>query len=303
MKADVLILDGRHLLWRTVDAFGMLSAELGDEEVATGGIYGFLSVAIRIHQRYGGRVIVAWEGKNNFRYKLYPEYKEKSEPDEERLGFIREMIDQEMRLKSILRAIGIDQYKGIRCEADDVIGRLAHRYADDYQHVVIYTGDSDLRQLVSSSVTVVAPGRRGNDTVFRSETVFEKHGVWPCHLADLKALAGDGSDNIPGIRGVGPVTAAKLINAYGDVEAVIKAAKNPDVAKSPWPVAERFREPIAEARDDIRLFKKLTNIDGKREMKRIEPKRDKKRVIRQLMAYKFRSLMAPAELNELMKMA
>jgi DNA polymerase-1 len=304
VKADILILDGRHLLWRTNDAFGMLSAELGDVEVATGGIYGFLSVAIRIHQRYGGRVIVAWEGRNNFRYKLYPEYKKKSEPDEERLGFLQEMSDQELRLKSILRAIGVEQYKGIRCEADDVIGRLAHRYAAAERRVVVYTGDSDLRQLVGDFVTVVAPGRRGNDAVFDSEeAVREKHEVSPPRLADLKALAGDGSDNIPGIKGVGPKTAAKLINAYGDVEDVIHAAKINEAAKPPWPVAERFREPIAEAEDDIRLFKELTFIDGKREMALIAPNRNKKRLIRQLVLYKFRSLMAPAELNELMKMA
>jgi len=302
MKADIIILDGRHLLWRTVDAFGMLSAELGDVEVATGGIYGFLSVAIRIHQRYGGRVIVAWEGRNNFRYKLYPEYKKKSEPDEERLEFIQEMIDQETRLKAILRAIGVDQYRGIRCEADDVIGSLAHYYAEAKRRVVIYTGDSDLRQLVDDLVTVVAPGRRGNDTVFDEEAVIAKHEVSPPRLADLKALAGDSSDNIPGVKGVGPKTAAKLINAYGDIEDVIHAAKINGAAKPPWPVAERFREAIAEVEDDIRLFKKLTLIDGQRQMRRIEPKRDKKRVIRQLMAYKFRSLMAPAELNELMRM-
>ncbi len=299
VKADILIFDGRHLLWRTSDAFGMLSVELGGHEVGTGGIYGFLLVALRIYQRYGGRAIVAWEGRNNFRYDLYPEYKKKGEPDQDRLEFIRDMAEQEMRLKAILRSMGVDQFAGVRCEADDVMGRIATEQKAIGDHVVIYTGDSDLRQMADRGVQVIAPGRKGKDTVYDVNAVYDKHGVFPIRLADLKALAGDSSDNVPGIRGIGPKTAAKLIADYGDVEDIIVAAQG---TAEKWKGPERFRQTIADSADDIRLYKELTTIRTDAGMKRIVPKPSQKRVIQHLMAYKFRSLMAPTELNGLMKM-
>lgn len=300
VKASTLIFDGRHMLWRTVDAFGMLSTEVGGEEIGTGGIYGFLSVALRIHQRYGGQTIIAWEGTNNFRYKLYPEYKKKDEPDQERLEFISDMAEQELRLKAILRAMGVEQYSGVGCEADDVIGRLATEHAaSSKQRVIIYTGDSDLRQLVDGDITVVAPGRKGKDAVYYEGAVFDKHGVHACHLADLKALAGDSSDNIPGIRGIGPKTAANLIAHYGDVEGIIKAAQD---GPEGWKGPERFRQTIVDSAEDVRLFKKLTTIKTDAGMKAIKPIRSQKRVVQYLTLYKFRSLVAPIELNGLMRM-
>lgn len=300
MKADIILYDGRHLLWRTSDAFGMLSVEIGGEDVGTGGVYGFLSVALRIHQRYGGRAIVAWEGTNNFRKQLYPEYKRKEEPDQDRLEFINDLAEQEVRLKAILRAMGVEQYSGVGCEADDVLGRMATTLAALGHHVVIYTGDSDLRQLVNDQITVVAPGRKGKDTIYDAEAVEAKHGVKPGHLADLKALAGDSSDNIPGIRGIGDKTAAKLIAAYGDVEGIIRGAQG---APEDWQGAARFQQAIADQADDIRLYKELTTIRTDAGLKLIKPSRSQRRVVRHLMAYKFRSLVAPAELNGLMRMA
>lgn len=302
MKADVLLVDGRHLLWRTSDVFSTLDVEINGRGIGIGGVYGFLSMVLRIHQRYGGQVIVAWEGKNNFRYRLYPEYKKKGEPDSDRLEFINDMAEQEKRLKALLRAMGVEQYAGRGCEADDVLGRLAADRSSGGNHVVIYTGDSDLRQLVGKYITVVAPGRKGKDTVYNAGAVEVKHGVLPEFLADLKALSGDSSDNIPGIRGIGPKTAAKLINACdGGVEDVIGLAQFTE--DEHWPVSERFRQPIIDQADDIRLYKKLTTIKTDAGWKFIKPKRDQKRVVQYFMIYKFRSLLAPTELNGLMKVA
>jgi len=303
MKNDCLILDGRHLLWRTSDAFKDLAVDLNGREIGTGGIYGFLSVSIRIHQRYGGTTMVAWEGSGNFRFKLFPDYKKKWDTSDERMVLVEEMNEQELRLKAILRAMGVQQYYGDGCEADDVIGRLATEAMARGKSVVIYTGDSDLRQLVTDGITVVAPGRRAKDTVYDREKVIEKHFVPPELIADQKALAGDKSDNIPGIRGIGPKTAASLVNEYGGVKHVIKQATR---AKrgwgDDWCVAKRFVEPIVEGADDILLYKKLTKIRTKKGMKAIRPKRNQRTVLNHLRGYKFRSLVAPAELNALMRM-
>jgi len=303
LKADLLIFDGRHLLWRTFDAFHALGISVGGKEIGTGGIFGFLTVALRIHQRYRGVATVAWEGKTNFRRDLYPDYKRKEKPDLDRRELITDMAEQERRLKAILRAMGVRQYTAIHSEADDVIGRLANSGFAAKGHTVIYSGDSDLRQLVNDRVTVVAPGRRGENVVYNEKAVYEKHGVVPCYIADLKALAGDSSDNIPGVRGIGPKTAAKMLIRYGDVDDVINGAKNNgNKYNENWGFPERFKTAIIQNADNIRLYKKLTTIKTDTRMKPIKPKRNKHVLIRHLMAYRFQSLMSPAELNGLMRM-
>ncbi len=303
MQAHLLVIDGRHLLWRTSDAFSDLFVELNGKEVPTGGVYGFLSVLLRVHQRFGGKVIIAWEGVRNFRRDLYPEYKKRDEPDEEKLQLIKEMAEQEKRIKAVLRAIGVRQYYGINCEADDVIGRLS-TFGKGETDVVIYSGDSDLRQLVNDNVFVCAPGFRGKEVLYDSEKVFDKHGVEPVQIADLKALAGDSSDNIPGVKSIGDKTAVKLLTAYGNVEQVVRASKAKGFwGEATWPVAERFQKLIEEHADDVLLFKELTTIKRDAPMKAIKPKRDQKTVLKHFRAYKFRSLTAPAELRGLMKMA
>lgn len=304
MRADHLVLDGKNMLYRTSDAFKVLTTELPDgREIGCGGMYGFLNVAVRVWRRYGGKVWVAWEGKRsrNFRRDLYPDYKRKAEPDPDTLAFILDMVEQEQRLKAMLRAMGVLQYAGDNCEADDVMAWIATR-ATGADKVIIYTGDSDLRQLVDGQrIVVVSPGRKSADVVYDTpDAVHAKHGVFPELLADLKALAGDPSDNIPGIRSVGPKTALQLIQQYGDVEAIIEAASEGE--PHDWPVAKRFVPLIAENAEAIRTFKKLTALQTKRDVKEIPARRDKATLLRHFNAYRFRSLLVHSELMDLMAM-
>lgn len=300
MKNHFLIIDGRNLLWRCSDAFKDLSVAIDGREISTGGMYGFLSILLSIHERYGGRPIVAWEGKNNFRFKLYPKYKDKGEIDPDRQEFIEELREQEKRLKSILRAVGVRQYSGLRCEADDVIGTLSRRIK---QNTIIYSADSDLRQLVTSKVRVVAPGYRGSgEKIYDFKAVLDKHGVEPTLISDLKALSGDSSDNIPGIRGIGEKTAAKLINAYGSVDMVVKAAKlfvRDSSSVLNWPVAPRFADSITENAKELRLYKKLTTIRTKVVLKPIKRKVNRDTLARQLRVYRFFSLIEGSDLWKL----
>lgn len=304
MRASHLIIDGRHMLYRTSDAFKDLSVSIGGEEQGTGGLYGFLNVALRVFRRYGGCVHVAWEGKRsrNFRRTLYPDYKKRTEPDEETKQFLADMARQEVRLRAVLRAIGVRQYEGADCEADDVLAEVASWYSG---RRIIYTGDSDLRQLVDydedndDGITVVSPGFKGADVVYDAKKVLEKHGVPARRLADLKALAGDTSDGIPGLRGIGPKTAAQLVNAFGSVERVIKAAKSDSEV---WPVAKRFRPQVVAEAESIRLFKKLTTVQPGRAIRHIERKRDQARVMAYFGMYQFRSMLAPSELYDIMRM-
>ncbi len=300
MKSELLIVDGRHLLWRAASAFEQLSCKINGEVLGTGAIYGFVCAMLRIHNRYGGVVCVAWEGdKFNFRKDLYPKYKQREEPTEEKQELIDDMAMQERRLWALLRSIGVRQYMGLGCEADDVIGRLALSRMAKLGHTVIYSGDSDLRQLVTNDVSVAAPGFRGKpDAVYDAERVEEKHGVTPEQIPDLKALSGDSSDNIPGIRGIGPKTASTAIKALGSAEGVIEAAES----DSPMPIAERHRQTIRDGADNIRLFKELTTIKIDCRMDEIKPDRDKKRMLDYFRMYRFASMMQPVELRGFAKM-
>lgn len=295
---ETLIIDGRHMLYRTSDAFKDLNAQVGPDDIGTGGMYGFLNLLIRVYRRYNGVVHVAWEGvrSRNFRRGLYPDYKKRPPVEPEMQEFLDDMQAQEVRLKAMLRAMGVRQWAGVDCEADDVIANIASK---ESRRVIIYTGDSDLRQLVDGRVLVVSPGFRGVDKLYDVEAVKEKHGVKPTLLPDLKALSGDNSDGIPGLRGVGPKTAAILVNAFGGVEKVIKGAQSKD---APWPVAARFKSLVASSADEIRLFRRLTCIDSSRKVREIARKRDKDALRRAFEAYQFRSLLIPSEWIDLWRM-
>ena len=127
MTMRATIVDGKNLLWRNADAFSDLTTHVDGEEIRTGGMYGFVSGLLRIRSKYRGPVIVAWEGTDNFRMRLWPEYKRKrvedATPAQEELS--REVVASEGRLNELLSHAGVRQYYGVECEADDVIATLA----------------------------------------------------------------------------------------------------------------------------------------------------------------------------------
>lgn len=303
MRADLLIIDGRHMLWRSCDAFQQLSVTLEDgEELGTGGMYGFLSILLRVHNKYGGRPVVAWEGKGNFRLKIYTQYKKKDEaPTEEHKELVDEMSEQERRLKALLRLLGVPQYEALGYEADDVIGTMATKAAKRGLLTGIYSGDGDLRQLVKEgSVFTISPGfKMGGDKVYADDAAVKAKDLVPPRLIpDLKALAGDNSDNIPGVKGIGPKTAAQAIAKCGSLEGVLKAAQEGGETG----ISERFRAMIAAEVENIRLYKRLATIVCDATMTKIEPARDPGRVRAHMMTYKFASLTQPAEWVGLMRL-
>lgn len=308
MRTNNLIIDGKNLLYRTSDAFKDLSIEINDREIGCGGMYGFLKSLTRLHAKFGGKVWIAWEGKReeNFRFKIFPAYKKRKEYNDEELEFFRDMKEQEIRLKIMLRLIGIRQFESVNGEADDVMACLAVRFQKEFESVIIYTADSDLCQLVKGgsnpgNVAVVSPGFKGKEAVYDSAaSVKDKYGVYPRLLPDFKALAGDSADNIPGVPSIGPVTAVALISEYSSVRDVILAAAGKDHGR--WPVAERFRQKIIDARKNVLLYKKLTKLSADRDIKEIKSKRNKKLLIKHFTQYKFRSLLSSSELIDIMRL-
>lgn len=295
-----MLIDARGLLWRAFDSQKLLSAVVDGDEMATGGIYGFLNILVRIHPRYGSpRVVVCWEGTRNYRFRLYPEYKGKHEPPTpERAELNEELWEQERHLIAFLARIGVEQYRCPAGEADDAIARLAHEATGS---VLIYSGDSDMRQLVDERVLVAAPGRK-HDDVYTPKKVFEKHGVWPKHIAALKALAGDNSDNIPGIRGIGPVAAAKLLNYYGSLKRALRAA---ELELDDWPLTGRQLALVRDGAHFARQFFQLTNVRTDLPLEKVgdlNPFCTRVEIMDLLRKYSFRSLAMALEMKALCSM-
>lgn len=306
MKATIV--DGKNLLWRNADAFSELTAHVDGEELRTGGMYGFMAGLLRIRSKYRAPVIVAWEGTDNFRMKLWPDYKRKrvedATPAQEELS--REVVASEGRLNELLSHAGVRQYYGVECEADDVIATLATTLRRKRCEVTIYTGDSDLRQLVGPGVTIAAPGfRAAGDTIYDFQAVVDRYGVRPRQLPDLKALAGDSSDGIPGLPGIGEKTASALVATFGTLKTVIAYARGADVHESMverWPVAERFRDVVKRDADKAELFLQLTRVKTDVRVRPVPVAHDREQVIRLLKAYKFRSLSSAAELLDILRL-
>lgn len=187
----------------------------------TNAVYGFTSMlANLLRDERPTHVAVAFDaGRTTFRTEQYPAYKatrDVTPPD---------FAGQVPLIKDILATLRIPTVEKPRYEADDVIATLTRRAVVAGMEVLVCTGDRDAFQLVGPAVTVLYPRKGVSDLVrFTPDAVAEKYGVPPDAYSDLAALVGESSDNLPGIPGVGPKTAAKWLTTYGDLEGVLAAA-------------------------------------------------------------------------------
>src|SRR5689334_23197000 len=153
-----------------------------------------------------------------FRHEEFPEYKAQrgAPPDD--------LYPQFGRIRQVAGALGLACLHSEGWEADDLLGTLAHQAAERGMEVVVVTGDTDALQLVGPAVRVLIPVKGLTETLLYDEAlVVERYGVRPDAFAALKALRGDPSDNIPGVPGIGPRTAARLLDEHGSVEAILAA--------------------------------------------------------------------------------
>jgi DNA polymerase-1 len=275
-----LLVDARNLLWRC----GYVHQSLTSRGVPTGALYGFLTTLLSIKNLYGGKTYIAWEGKGeNFRKSIYPEYKKPTD-DPHVLAMREDLNRQEKELKKILKACGVLQYRGMNCEADDVMATLINKKFKKGK-VAIYSNDADLRQLVNKRISVVSAGPMA-DTVYDRKKVVERHFVTPEQIPDLKALMGDSSDGYPGVKGVGPKTAALLIQGFGNIRNVLDAAKT----GQGWPISERFRFLIKDDPKLVKAFYKLAVIKNDVQLIKLKRKPDEDKLRKLLGYWQLRSL-------------
>ncbi|MDQ0365752.1 DNA polymerase I [Catenuloplanes indicus] len=219
-KSRLLLLDGHSLAYRAFFALPVENFSTSTGQ-ATNAVYGFTSMLINVlRDEKPTHIAVAFDvARRSFRTDIYPEYKGgRSESPKEFGG-------QVSLVKEVLSALRIPFVELVNYEADDLIATLTTQARAAGMEVLICTGDRDSFQLVGDGVTVLYP-RKGVSDLARmdSAAVTEKYGVGPEQYRHLAALVGDSSDNLPGIPGVGPKTAAKWITQYGGLDGVIAHA-------------------------------------------------------------------------------
>ncbi|MCL2187860.1 MAG: DNA polymerase I [Defluviitaleaceae bacterium] len=216
----ILLIDGFSILNRAFYALPPLTTASGAH---TGAIFGFLSILMRfLDEEKPDYITVAFDlPVPTFRHERYGAYKgtRKSMPDE-----LREQVPT---LKALLEKMGLPPAECAGYEADDIIGTLAKKAEANRLQIVIVSGDRDLLQLATETVCIRLPKTRAGKTeveTYFAKDVLEKYGVTPAAYIDVKALMGDASDNIPGVPGIGEVTATKIIVQYGTLENAIANA-------------------------------------------------------------------------------
>src|SRR5215471_18178903 len=214
----------------------------------TNAVYGFTSMLAIVLASRPEFAMAAFDlGKPTFRSQEYEEYKagRRAMPDD-----LRPQIEM---VRQVLGGFSIPIYGVEGFEADDVIGTLA-RIAEERGHpVTIVSGDLDCLQLVTDSVEALVPRRGITDTfVYGPDQVRQRYGFEPVQLIDFKALRGDNSDNIPGVPGVGDKTAAKLVQDFGTVEAMLDRIEELPEG--------RLKTSLKGHADQIRLGKRMVTI-------------------------------------------
>lgn len=247
MTETFLVIDGYSLAFRAF--FGMPDTMRDPKGEPVHAVYGFFSVLFnRIASLNARYVAVAWDIGRPLREEIFPDYK---------VG--RQDIDpavevQVVRMKPVLTVMQIAQYGVAGYEADDIMATLA-RQAGEHGgfQTVILSGDRDMFGVIDPTTTILYPTRSMNDAeVYDAERLFARWGIAPKQVADFKALVGDSSDNIPGVRGIGEKGAAKLLTEYSTLDGIYANLEQirPD----------RTRNALITGRDSAYLSQKLATL-------------------------------------------
>lgn len=242
----MLLIDGNNMLFKAYHAtsYGMIMKT--SNGIPTNAVYGFVMMIEKaLSMIQPDEVLVAWDsGKPTFRHQVYAAYKgTRKEVDPE-------LIVQMPMAREYLDAAGIHRYEADGIEADDIIGTMAKRYPDHTIHIL--SSDKDLWQLIdpTTNVYVMKKGLSEIEIVDEAK-LMETKGIVPAQIIDLKALMGDASDNIPGVKGVGEKTALKLLQDYHSVDQVYEHLDE---------IKGKLKEKLETDRENAFLSKMLATI-------------------------------------------
>ncbi|MBE0583556.1 MAG: DNA polymerase I, partial [Desulfofustis sp.] len=242
MSEEIYLIDGSAFIYR---AFHAVSALTNRDGLPTNAVFGFASMIRRLlKERQPTYLAVAFDSRGPvFRHKLYPDYKANRPEMPEGLAV------QLPYIKDLVKALGVVSFAEQGIEADDIIASAVHRLAASGHQIVIVSGDKDLLQLIGDRVCMWDPM---SDKVMDRAAVLAKYHVEPDALLECFALIGDSSDNVPGVPGIGPKTAGKLVQEYGSLERLYDRIDELKQSKMKQNLVEH-RQAAFLSRDLIRL--------------------------------------------------
>lgn len=245
-----LLIDGFNLMYRCFFATPALTRADG---FPTNALHGWVKSVWRLmDQEKPDHTVVFFDlGGAQDRLALHPEYKA------QRKEMPEELARQIPYVKALTISLGLAAVEQNGVESDDLLASCAVRCAAQGDDVLIVSSDKDFAQIVSDRIKLLLPPPSAQPKLgwrrLDASGVQEKFGVLPSQIADYLALMGDASDNIPGLSGVGPKTAAKWLASHGSLEGLIAAAESIE--------PERFRVPLREAAERLRLNLRLTTLN------------------------------------------
>ncbi|RKX24600.1 MAG: DNA polymerase I, partial [Candidatus Zixiibacteriota bacterium] len=245
----LFLIDGSAIFYRAYFAF-IRSPLINSKGENTSASFGFANSLLKILREEDPDyfAVVFDTKKPTFRHKMYAEYKST------RAKMPDDLVEQLPRIHQVVEVLNIASYELEGYEADDVVGTIARKAESEGCEVWCVTGDKDYFQLVSDRVKIYNPGKASDSPQrFGRKEVKAKFGVYPELVVDKLALMGDSSDNVPGVRGVGPKTADKLLEQFGSLEGVLNNHEQIS--------AKGIRKKVADNIDLARLSRELVTID------------------------------------------
>ena len=246
-EKQLYLVDGHALVYRAYFAF-IRNPLRNSNGQPTSAVFGFANYLVRLIEKYSCSylAVVMDSSKPTFRHELYSQYKANREemPDDlkAQMPLIYELID----------SFNIPVIKQDGLEADDLIAFLTHKALKDDFDVFLVTKDKDLMQLIGPRVNMLAPEGTGTLQLIGSEQVREKLGIGPEKVVDYLALIGDAVDNIPGVPGIGPKTALKILESAGSIEKILE---NPSILNN-----SKLVHKINENRELLEVSKVLATL-------------------------------------------
>lgn len=245
----MLAIDGNSIINRAFYGIRLLSTKDGK---FTNAIFGFCNILLHLIEEYEpDSVCVAWDLKKpTFRHEMYKEYKAG------RHATPPELLEQMPIMKEIIKAMGFHCIECEGYEADDILGTLSAACEQSGAECFIATGDRDSLQLISDSTRVILSATRAGKTeniLFDTAALFEKYGLSPAQMIELKSLMGDSSDNIPGVAGVGEKTATALISQYSSIDYIYEHIDELEIK-------DGVRNKLRDGKESAFLSRKLGTI-------------------------------------------
>ena len=246
-RKRIFLVDGSGYIFRAYHALPPLTRK--SDGTPIGAVSGFCNMLNKLlddalsDDDVGHLAVIFDTARRTFRSEIYPEYKAHRPPPPE------DLIPQFPLVRDAVRAFNVPCFEMEGFEADDLIATYADQAVAAGYEVVIVSSDKDLMQMVGDHVSMQDPMKQ---TVIREDQVKEKFGVGPDKVIDVQALAGDSSDNVPGVPGIGVKTAAELINTYGDLDTLLDRAEE---IKQP-----KRRQNLLEFADQARVSRDLVTL-------------------------------------------